>query len=73
VIEFHYISVGFHNYPWPAYGNGVEDPTGNTYTTQSKASVIAQYTEVEKAVVKAWGVEMLTEIIQKQVAFWSQN
>ena len=54
--------VGFHNYPWPAHGNGVEDATGNTYTTQSKVSIIAQYTEAEQAAVNAWGVEMLTDI-----------
>lgn len=61
--------VGFHNYPWPAHGNGVEDPTGNTYTTQSKASVIAQYTEAEKAAVEAWGVEMLTDILPQPEEF----
>lgn len=61
--------VGFHNYPWPAHGNGVEDPTGNTYTTQSKTSVIAQYTEAEKTAVDAWGVEMLTDIFPQPDEF----
>ena len=35
--------VGFHNYPFPYYGNGVEDPTGSTYTTTYKESVMADY------------------------------
>ena len=61
--------VGFHNYPFPAYGNGVEDPTGNTYTTQSKASVIANYSEAEKAATAAWGVEMLTDIFPQPSDF----
>ena len=61
--------VGFHNYPWPAHGNGVEDSTGNTYTTQSKASVIEMYTEAEKAAVNAWGVEMLTDIFPQPDEF----
>ncbi|MDE5824149.1 MAG: extracellular solute-binding protein, partial [Lachnospiraceae bacterium] len=35
--------VGFHNYPFPTYGDGILDSTGSTYTTTSKTSVIAEY------------------------------
>ncbi|MDE7418287.1 MAG: extracellular solute-binding protein, partial [Lachnospiraceae bacterium] len=48
--------VGFHNYPFPTYGDGILDPTGSTYTTTSKTSVIAEYNEEEKAACEKWGV-----------------
>lgn len=71
--------VGFHQYPFPRYGDGVEDSTGNTYTTRSKNSVIAEYNEEEKAACEAWGVELLVDIfpqaeefgIPKYAAVWA--
>lgn len=73
--------VGFHNYPFPAYGSGVEDATGNTYTTSSKESVIETYNSAEKAAAKAWNVNLLTEIfpqpsefkIPPYAAVWAQT
>jgi len=73
--------VGYHNYPFPAYGTGVEDPTGNTYTTKSKKSVTDEYNIAEKAAVDAWGVEMLIDIFPQPEEFaipdyspvWAQN
>lgn len=53
--------VGFHNYPFPTYGDGIEDSTGSTYTTTSKDAVIAEYNEEEKAACEAWGVELLVD------------
>lgn len=47
--------VGFHNYPFPCYDNGIEDPTGSTYGTASKDAVIAKYNEEQKAACEAWG------------------
>lgn len=71
--------VGFHQYPFPRYGDGVEDSTGNTYTTRSKNSVIAEYNEEERAACEAWGVELLVDIfpqaeefeIPKYAAVWA--
>lgn len=54
--------VGFHNYPFPCYGMGVEDSTGSTYTTTSKESVIAEYDAEQKAACEAWGVDLLIDI-----------
>lgn len=73
--------VGLHNYPFPAYGSGVEDSTGNTYTTSSKDSVIETYNDAEKAAAAAWNVELLTEIfpqpdefdIPPYAAVWAQT
>lgn len=73
--------IGFHNYPFPCYGNGVEDSTGSTYTTNSKDFTIANYHEEEKKALAAWNVEMLTDIfpqpeefeIPPYAAVWAQT
>ncbi len=61
--------VGFHNYPFPCYGNGVVDSTGSTYTTKSKESVIEEYDEEQKAACEAWNVELLTDIFPQASEF----
>ncbi len=53
--------VGFHNYPFPSYGDGILDPTGSTYTTTSKEAVINEYNEEEKAACEKWGVDLLVD------------
>ena len=61
--------VGFHSYPFPQYGVGVEDSTGSTYTTDSRDSVIAEYNEEQKAACEAWGVEALLDIFPQPDEF----
>ncbi len=61
--------VGFHNYPFPTYGDGIEDPTGSTYTTTSKDAVIAEYNEEEKAACEAWGVQLLVDMFPQADEF----
>ncbi len=61
--------VGCHNYPFPTYGDGIEDPTGSTYTTTSKDAVIAEYNEEEKAACEAWGVELLVDMFPQADEF----
>lgn len=61
--------VGFHNYPFPCYGNGVVDSTGSTYTTKSKESVISEYDVEQQAACEAWNVELLTEIFPQADEF----
>lgn len=61
--------VGFHNYPFPVYGDGVVDSTGSTYTTRSKDSVIAEYNVEEQAAAAAWNVELLTDIFPQADEF----
>lgn len=61
--------VGFHNYPFPCYGVGVEDPTGSTYTTDSRDSIIAEYDEEQKAACKAWNVDLLVDIFPQSSEF----
>ena len=61
--------VGFHNYPFPCYGNGIEDSTGSTYTTASKDAVIAEYDDEQKAACEAWGVDLLVDIFPQASEF----
>lgn len=61
--------VGFHNYPFPSYGDGILDPTGSTYTTTSKQAVIDEYNEEEKAAVEAWGVELIVDMFPQPDEF----
>lgn len=61
--------VGFHNYPFPSYGDGILDPTGSTYTTTSKEAVISEYNEEEKAAVEAWGVDLIVDMFPQPDEF----
>lgn len=61
--------VGFHNYPFPSYGDGILDPTGSTYTTTSKEAVINEYNVEEKAAVEAWGVELIVDMFPQPDEF----
>lgn len=61
--------VGFHAYPFPGYGKGVYDSTGNSYQIEDKAYVISAYNAEEKAACKAWGVEMLRDIFPPSESF----
>lgn len=61
--------VGFHNYPFPSYGDGILDPTGSTYTTTSKDAVINEYNVEEKAACEAWGVELLVDMFPQTDEF----
>lgn len=61
--------VGFHNYPFPAYGDGIADPSGSYYTTTSKEAVINEYNEEEKAACEAWGVELLVDVFPQADEF----
>lgn len=61
--------VGFHNYPFPSYGDGILDPTGSTYTTTSKDAVINEYNVEEQAAVEAWGVELIVDMFPQPDEF----
>lgn len=61
--------VGFHNFPFPCYGNGIEDSTGSTYTTASPEAVKAEYDEEQKAGCEAWGVDLLVDIYPQPSEF----
>lgn len=61
--------VGFHNYPFPCYGQGVVDATGSTYSTVSKEAVAEKYSEEQKAACAAWNVELIVDIFPQADEF----
>lgn len=73
--------VGFHNYPFPTHGIGVLDSTGNTFSLVNETNVKEEYNEEERKALKAWNVEMLTDIFPQKDEFespmyapiWSQT
>lgn len=65
--------IGLHNYPFPTYGVGRLDSTGNSFSLQTKESVTGGYNVEQKAALEAWGVEMLTEIFPSSSQFEEVN
>lgn len=54
--------VGTWLYPFPEGGPGYIDSTGNSIGKNQKESVISQYTYVEKETLKAYGVDVWTDL-----------
>ncbi|MBQ8639929.1 MAG: extracellular solute-binding protein [Lachnospiraceae bacterium] len=54
---------------WPRYSNGVLDATGQPVTRSTKESLIAEYNDIEKEAVAAWGVESLADIFPQASDF----
>lgn len=63
------IGVGFRVYPYPSYGNQSVDSTGNSYSKSSREMVKEGYDEMEKEALKAWNVDMLTDIFPQKEEF----
>lgn len=61
--------VGFRVYPYPSYGNQSVDSTGNSYSKSSREMVKEGYDEMEKEALKAWNVDMLTDIFPQKEEF----
>lgn len=53
----------------PAYGDGVEDSTGQTFTIANTEQIIDSYTEVEKEVLSNYGVEMWKDLYPQEDEF----
>lgn len=54
--------IGRYTYPFPQRGDGVLDPTGNTYTPNSLQSFINSYNPAEKETLAAYGVKSWPEL-----------
>lgn len=54
---------------WPRYADGVNDATGQPITTNTRESLAAEYNEIEKEAVEAWGVELLADIFPQADEF----
>lgn len=54
--------VGAYTYPFPEYGDGRKDPTGQYYTTNTPEQLAKNYTDIEKEVLKGYGVTMWRDL-----------
>ncbi len=61
--------IGVYLYPFPEQGRGVLDSTGNTFKIDSKEQIINKYSDIEKEVLAAYGVELWADLYPKQEEF----
>jgi putative aldouronate transport system substrate-binding protein len=61
--------ISNYTYPFPEYGNTVNDSTGNCYQTNTVEKVINDYTNVEKEVLATYGVKMWKELYPQKNEF----
>lgn len=54
---------------WPHYSDGVLDPDGQPYTTVTTDTLVAEYNDIEKEAVEAWGVTLLADIFPQADEF----
>ncbi|MCL6457925.1 MAG: ABC transporter substrate-binding protein, partial [Gorillibacterium sp.] len=53
----------------PRYGDGVVDPTGNSYTTSFKSQIVAGYSVEDKATLSKYGAETYIDLWPKSTEF----
>lgn len=58
--------VGLYVYPFPQRGDGILDPTGNTYTVTTPDYIKERYSDIEKEVLAAYGAEMWMDLFPQQ-------
>lgn len=61
--------IGVYAYPFPQYGDGVKDPTGQYYTPNFPENIIAGYTETERKVLAAYGARMWKDLFPPEEEF----
>ena len=54
--------IGAYVYPFPQRGVGAVDSTGNSYTTTTIESVVANYNDVQKETLAGYGIDNFTEM-----------
>jgi putative aldouronate transport system substrate-binding protein len=54
--------VGEYVYPFPQFGDGVKDPTGQTYTIQTPQQLMDKYSDIEKEVLAKYNAKMWTDL-----------
>ena len=61
--------VTLYSYPFPQRGDGVKDPSGQTYTTASTDSITTNYNAAEKETLAAYKVTMWKDLYPKTSEF----
>lgn len=54
--------VGVYVYPFPSWGTGKKDSTGQTYSTRTIDNIIESYSPIEKEVLSAYGKKMWKDL-----------
>ncbi|MHA6483425.1 ABC transporter substrate-binding protein [Paenibacillus sp. strain BS8-2] len=54
--------ISVYNYPFPEYGDGAEDSTGQTFTIKSPEQIETNYTDVEKEVLKQYDAKLWMDL-----------
>lgn len=61
--------IGIYSWPWPGYGEGALDANGDYYSPTYKETIIEGYTDAEKEVLDAYGVEMWKDLYPDETNF----
>ena len=61
--------IGVYGYPFPQYGDGVLDSSGQAYTVKTEQQIIDDYTATEKEVLAKYGATMWKDIYPKVSEF----
>jgi putative aldouronate transport system substrate-binding protein len=61
--------IGVYIYPFPQQGDGIKDPSGQTYSVKSEQQIIDSYTPVEKDVLAKYNAKMWQDIYPKASEF----
>ncbi|WP_159884534.1 ABC transporter substrate-binding protein [Paenibacillus puerhi] len=54
--------IGVYGYPFPYYGDGVKDSTGQTYSIKSEQQIMDSYTAPEKEVLSKYNAKMWRDL-----------
>ncbi|WP_248925920.1 ABC transporter substrate-binding protein [Paenibacillus hamazuiensis] len=61
--------IGVYTYPFPEYGYGVKDPSGQTYKIESPEQIISKYSDIEKEVLSKYNAKMWMDLFPKVSEF----
>ncbi|UUZ80441.1 ABC transporter substrate-binding protein [Paenibacillus sp. P26] len=61
--------IGVYGYPFPYYGDGVKDPTGQTYSIKSEQQIMDSYSAPEKEVLSKYNAKMWRDLFPKASEF----
>jgi putative aldouronate transport system substrate-binding protein len=58
-----------YTYPFPAYGDGVKDSSGQTYTIKSQQQIIDAYSNTDKEVLSKYNAKMWKDLYPQASEF----
>ncbi|MFC0215992.1 ABC transporter substrate-binding protein [Paenibacillus chartarius] len=61
--------IGVYGYPFPYYGDGVKDPTGQTYSIKSEQQIMDSYSAPEKEVLSKYNAKMWRDLFPSASEF----